>query len=146
MDELAIIFSGKRSAIFTNRNEQLIKELVTKQSEAWKPWIPKEAEPLAHETEVCCEVTWKKVIVVINTLKQERAPGVDGITAPMLRHAGPHFITRLTDLVNSILSDGVVPESLLTGKMTLIDKKSPSLLVNNKRPLTVSSAILSCYH
>ena len=57
LDELAVIFSGKRSAIFTNRNEQLIKELVTKQSEAWKPWIPKETEPLAHETEVCCEVT-----------------------------------------------------------------------------------------
>ena len=88
LDELAIIFSGKRSAIFHNRNEQLIKELVTKQSEAWKPWIPKETEPLAHETEVCCEVTSNEVMVVINTLKQERAPGVDGITAPMLRHAG----------------------------------------------------------
>ena len=62
---------------------------------------------------------------------------------PLLSHAGPQFINRLTDLVNSILTDGVALESLLTGKMTLIDKKSPSLLVTNKRPLTVSSAIFS---
>ena len=51
---------------------------------------------------------------------------------PLLSHAGPQFINRLTDLVNSILTDGVALESLLTGKMTLIDKKSPSLLVTNK--------------
>ena len=34
-------------------------------------------------------------------------------------------------------------EPLLVGRMTLIDKKLPSLLVSNKRPLTVSCVILS---
>ena len=63
----------------------------------------------------------------------------------MLSHAGPNFIRLLTDLINCILTDGVVPDSQLTGKMTLIEKKAPSLLVANKWPLTVSSALLSVY-
>ena len=50
----------------------------------WKLWIHKEAEPLAHEAVVCREVTPNEVTEIIKTLKQECAPGVDGITAPML--------------------------------------------------------------
>ena len=45
--------------------------------------------------------------------------------------------------MNCIPSEGVVSESLLVGKMTLINKKTPSLLVTNKQPLTVSSALVS---
>ena len=36
-----------------------------------------------------------------------------------------------------------MPESLLVGKNTLIDKKSPSLLRSKKRSLTISCVILS---
>ena len=68
LDELAIIFSGEQSTIFRSRNEQIVKELVTKQSEAWKPWIHKEAEPLAHEAVVCRDVTQNDVTEVIKTL------------------------------------------------------------------------------
>lgn len=61
----------------------------------------------------------------------------------MLKHAGPGALAFLTNLINEILQEGKVPESLQTGKMTLIDKKKPSLLVSGKRPLTVSSVVLS---
>ena len=94
-----------------------------------------EAEPTNHEAEVCREVTESDVARFVKILQQEQAPGVDGVTSPMLHHAGPQFNSSLTDLVNCILSEGVVPESLLVGKMTLINKKAPSL--------TVSSALLS---
>ena len=36
-----------------------------------------------------------------------------------------------------------MPWSLQVGKITLIDKKEPSLEVTKKRPITVSSVILS---
>ena len=114
-----------------------------KQSDLWKPWIPSVSDHLAHEAEVCREVKECEVLEIIKSLKQERAPGVDGITSQMLTHAGPCFIRLLTNLINCILKDGIVPDSLQTGKMTLIDKKAPSLLVANKRPLTVSSLLLS---
>ena len=56
LDELTLIFSGKRSPIFSNRNGQIIKEVVKKQSDSWKPWIPIVTNPFAHKAEVCKEV------------------------------------------------------------------------------------------
>ena len=46
-------------------------------------------------------------------------------------------------MVNRCLKEGETPEQLNVGKMTLIDKKEPSLRVDKKRPLTVSSQIQS---
>ena len=81
----------------------------------------------------------------INGLKRHRAPGVDGVTPMMLKCAGLVMLGQITDLFNAILIEGSVPESLAVGKMTLINKKSPSLKVYDKRPLTVSSVILSVF-
>ena len=44
-----------------------------------------------------------------------------------------------------MLKQGYIPECLQTGRMTLIDKKQPSLLVTGKCPLTVSSVILNLF-
>ena len=52
------------------------------------------------------------------------------------------FQSKLTELVNAILLGGMVPEKLLLGKITFIDKKELSLL-NKERPLCVTSVILS---
>ena len=46
-------------------------------------------------------------------------------------------------MINICLESRGVPAILNTGKMTLIDKKEPSLEVTKKRPLTVSSLLLS---
>ena len=59
--------------------------------------------------------------------------------------AGPLALELLTDMFNHMLRSGSVPESLQTGKMTLIDKKQPSLEVKGKQPLTVSSLILNLF-
>ena len=48
----------------------------------------------------------------------------------------------LTEAINEAFQEGKVPGSLLIEWMTLIDKKSPSLLVY-KKPPTVSCVILS---
>ena len=61
----------------------------------------------------------------------------------MLKGARTSFIGKLTDVVNESLEEGKVSASLLVGKMTLIDKKEPSLDVAKKRPITVSSVMLS---
>ena len=63
----------------------------------------------------------------------------------MLKYAGPEAIKAITDLFNHMLQQGYVPECLQTGRMTLIDKKQPSLLVTGKRPLTVSSILLNLF-
>ena len=48
----------------------------------------------------------------------------------MLRLASPTSLDLLTGLVNEVIDSGRVPEALLEGRMSLIDKKSPSLFVH----------------
>lgn len=57
-------------------------------------------------------------------------------------------VALMTDLVNQVLTDGTVPEALLVGKMTLIDKKVPSLLVNQMHSQSRVGCLVSslrCY-
>ena len=96
-----------------------------------------------HEERVCRRTTEAEVKAVIDKMKLQRSPGVDNVTVAMLKYAGPCFMSMLTDVINATFHEGKVPDSLLVGRMTLIDKKSPSLLVSNKRPLTVSCVFLS---
>ena len=72
-----------------------------------------------------------------------RASGVDEIPTLLFKNASQGFYKKLTLLVNNCLLQGETPQCLNTGKMTLIDKKQPSLRISNKRPLTVSSQIQS---
>ena len=69
----------------------------------------------------------------------------DGITSSMLKNASPLAISYLTNLYNEMFRTGTVPNSLLSGKMTLTDKKKPSLYVSGKRPLNVSSVIMNLF-
>ena len=61
----------------------------------------------------------------------------------MFKHSSHKYKQKLTDLVNDMMDTGEVASTFQTGWMTLIDKKEPSLEVTKKRPLTVSSLILS---
>ena len=65
------------------------------------------------------------------------------LISAMLRVASHTYLVNVTKLINDCLASGRVPSALQTGKMNLIDKKPPFLEVNNKQPLTVSSATLS---
>ena len=141
--DLAKIYCGQKSAIFTSRNEQLVKEVLVKEQTNYEKWSPKEREENEYEEEVCAPTTLDEINALINLHKDERAPGVDGLLATMLKSSSVMFKSKLTDLVNEMLTSGEVATSLQTGRMTLIDKKEPSLEITKKRTLTVSSIILS---
>ena len=70
---------------------------------------------------------------------------MDGITSSMPMHAFPLALQLLTSVLNEMLLLGLTPDSLNVGKMTLIDKKEPSLAINSKRSLTASSIILNLF-
>ena len=145
LEQLALIFSGQRSPVFTHRGEQLIKEATAGEISNWKEWIVPESDCNEHEAEVCATITLPTVSDLVSKLKRDRAPGVDGVSSAMLMAAGPLALELLTDMFNHMLRIGRVPDSLQTGKMTLIDKKQPSLEVKGKRPLTVSSVLLNLF-
>ena len=80
---------------------------------------------------------------MIRFLKSDRAAEADDVLSAMLKGASPKMITLLTSVINESLAEGSVPSSLQTGKLTLIDKKEPSLDVMKKRVITVSSVVIS---
>ena len=86
-----------------------------------------------YEPEICAPVTESLVQEHLDNLKNNHAPGVDNIKTSMLKCSGPEALKCLTSLANNILHEGQVSEVLNTAKMTLIDKKKPSLLGSGKR-------------
>ena len=143
LTNLAIGFCGMRSRVFKSRGEQIIKELRVQNGKDFEEWIPRERWDKEYEDIVCTPTSAKEIKEIIDSHKSDRAPGVDGVLAEMLKHASDDFVQVLTDQINKVLEAGEVPEMLPTGKMTLINKKKPSLEIQNKRPLTVSSIFLS---
>ena len=141
--EMAKVSMGQTSKVFTSRGQQLLKEVTIKNDCAFEKWCPKERDEFEYQDEVCQPVGVADVMEIIKSLKVDRAPGIDNVTPSMLKGASTSFIGKLTEVVNESLKEGKVPASLLVGKMTLIDKKEPSLDVAKKRPITVSSVMLS---
>ena len=78
-----------------------------------------------HENQVCKQTTETEIRDVKEKMKLQRAPGVDNVSIAMLKYASPCFVTMLTKVINKTFQEGKVPESLLVGRTTLIDKKSP---------------------
>ena len=118
LEELSKIFSGRKSKIFSSRNEQLFKEVLVKEDMGWEEWIPTLKPNNEYEEEICRKVDITHIDESIKKIKEDRAPGVDGITANILKLSSLAFRTKLTELVNEIIQEGEVPESLLIGKMT----------------------------
>ena len=77
LQQLALIFSGQESPIFSHRNEQLLKEMNVKSSKNWKDWIISENDEDMYEDEFCAPVTVAQVLEHISKLKNERSPGTE---------------------------------------------------------------------
>ena len=121
----------------------MVKAAYTLHHGEQEDWVRKEHESTEFEKEVCEKMTERYVKKQVLAHKDSRAPGIDEIPTRLFKNATPLFYTRLTTLVNECLETGMTPECLNTGKMSLIAKKEASLKVINKRPITVSSLILS---
>ena len=143
LEDLSKIFMGQKSKIFVHKGQQLIKAAKVKYQEDHQDWIPDDVVQDKHEDEVCKQVTIAEIKKIVQRNKDSRASGVDDLPTLLFKNASELFYEELTELVNSCLIQGETPECLNTGKMTLIDKKEPSLKVSKKRPLTVSSQIQS---
>ncbi len=141
--KMAKIYKGQRSEIFSSRGEQLVKAAYTLHHEDQGEWIKREHDSKKFEEEVCAGVTVKQVTDTVKSHKDNRAPGIDNIPTKLYKNATPLYYQMVTRLVNECLETSETPEILNTGKMTLIDKKEASLKLKEKRPIKVSSLLLS---
>ena len=95
--------------------------------------------------EVVPEFTTNEVEKLVKGLKDNRAPGYDHISPRLVKNGGRNLIVVLTDIFNSIIKEGLVPESLNQGIMNLIPKEKSALTLKQRRPLTISSIIVGMF-
>ena len=82
-----------------------------------------------------------EVEVVLKSLKEDRASGLDNVTPGMLKHADESTVILLTELFNEILESGSIPADWKAGNVKLILKRPPEEQIGNYRPITLISCV-----
>lgn len=80
-----------------------------------------------------------EVAKAISKLKNNKAPGSDGIHPEMLKHASSEMMTTLTTLLNTIWKQEKIPEEWKTGTIIPLPKKGDLSNCSNWRGITLLS-------
>ena len=81
------------------------------------------------------------VVVAIQRLKPDTAPGPDGLTAMMLKCCKKYIAEPLCHIFNSSLASGKVPSDWKISRITPIHKKGDPSDVSNYRPISLLSLV-----
>lgn len=82
-------------------------------------------------------VAVNEVLLAISRLSPSKSPGIDGITAKLVKEIGPIIAPVLAFVFNKSLSEGVFPDKLKKAKVVPIPKKGNSLVLDNYRPISL---------
>ena len=82
-------------------------------------------------------ITEKEVANAINQLKNDTAPGSDGLTSEFYKTFQKLLIPDLTEVFNNILLIGELPETMLEATIKLIYKKDDHKTIKNWRPISL---------
>ena len=88
---------------------------------------PLDLQPVNHET----------VRTILNSLKVNKAAGLDKISARMIKDAGYELAPSIAYLVNKSITDGIVLDLWKIARVTPVYKADDKLLVENYRPISV---------
>ena len=77
------------------------------------------------------------VLKLIQSLPPNKASGLDGISAKLLKEAGPIVSASLTYIINQSLTSGIFPDDWKVARITPIHKDDIKTNPNNYRPISV---------
>ncbi|EYC11015.1 hypothetical protein Y032_0053g2428 [Ancylostoma ceylanicum] len=80
-----------------------------------------------------------EVNAALKTMKVGRTPGLDGVTAEMLKWGNTSLVPLITELFNQCLISGAVPEKMADSITILLHKKGDSAELKNYRPISLLS-------
>lgn len=82
-------------------------------------------------------VTENELIQHISTLKNNGSPGIDGITAYIIKRNHKYILKPLKHLINLIFEKSLVPKQFKSSIITPIHKAGDKLKISNYRPISV---------
>ena len=94
-----------------------------------------------ESSSVVREISKKELDWALDTLDEQKAEGLDGVTNGMLKHTGPLARSLILELLNDVLLSGLNPSAWKIGKVILLLKRPPDIDISNYRPITLISAI-----
>ena len=95
--------------------------------------------------EVVPPILTSEVDNAITQLRNNRAPGDDGLVNECLKWGKEELTTNITDLFNKILTTEKIPEQWQTSTITLIHKKGNRNDLNNYRPISLLSTMYKLF-
>ena len=115
-----------------------------------KPLVPKlmndkRAKLTRHYTEDIPDVSLYEIRGALNQLKNNKAPGDDGITAELLKAGGKPLLLALQKMFDTVISSGTVPEEWSRSVVVLFFKKGDRALLKNYRPIALLSHIYKLF-
>ena len=86
-------------------------------------------------------VTPEVVASIINNMKENKSPGVDGISPKILKETVEHISTPLANVFNMSLHEGIVPLEWKEANIIPLFKKGSRMMSVNYRPVSLTSVI-----
>lgn len=87
----------------------------------------------------------KEIVELIKELKNNKAPGIDGITSEMLKETINIMTPLLVSLINKIFQSGVCPSNFKIAIIKPLYKKGEKNLMENYRPISLTSNIAKIF-
>ena len=87
------------------------------------------------------ECTSVDVLRILSRLQENKAIGLDGISARMLKKCGPVIAEHLAALFNRSWATGVVLSPWKVSRVTPVPKSGDSSLADNYRPISLLSLV-----
>ena len=94
---------------------------------------------VCEEEEAIPPILQKEVRHAIKQMKDNKAPGIDGLTSDIIKAGGDVAVDQLTKLYNQILHTKKIPQSWKEAKIILLHKKDDKADIKNYRPISLLS-------
>ena len=125
--------------IFNNHFSNLAKHLTDDKINAYDPDVlSKLVRKLNLTTKmVFLEMTMQQTLELIQAISTNKATGIDGLSARLVKIAAPAIAPSLTKLMNICITTGVFPLAWKVARITPLHKTGEKSDKNNYRPISV---------
>ena len=100
-----------------------------------------DTNPAGHTLPKFHEIAPNEVQLLLQNMNTNKASGIDGISAKILKIAAPCISSSLTPIFNQSILTGVFPDDWKTSKVIPIYKSEAKDEMRNYRPISIISTV-----